>query len=309
LIKAISFAIFLLVSVFGYTQTKVSITIDDVPNTRQYYADGFRSKLLEQLDSLQIPVAIFINEGLIAKNESIDENKELLNEWVAKPYITLGNHSYSHLRYSEVGVDSFKVDLLKGHALTKDLSNQYAKPLQYFRFPFNDLGKDKEQHLQMGRILDSLGYINTPFTVESSDWMYSYIYDYYLEHGEQEQAKTIGEGYVSTTLKYFQFFDSLAMKLYGRKVSQIYLCHDNAMNAKYLPEILMQLKDKQYQFVSLEQAMTDSVYNQKDLYHKKWGISWFYRWMDSQEERVKWMKAEPNTAEVDSLYNQLLNKK
>ncbi|MCB0493778.1 MAG: polysaccharide deacetylase, partial [Cyclobacteriaceae bacterium] len=220
-----------------------------------------------------------------------------------------GNHSYSHLRYSEVGVDSFKVDLLKGQILTKDLANQYAKPLQYFRFPFNDLGKDKEQHLQMGRILDSLGYINTPFTVESSDWMYSYIYDYYLEHGEQEQAKTIGERYVSTTLKYFQFFDSLAMKLYGRKVSQIYLCHDNAMNAKYLPEILMQLKDKQYQFVSLEQAMTDSVYNQKDLYHKKWGISWFYRWMDSQEERVKWMKAEPNTAEVDSLYNQLLNKK
>ena len=309
MIKAISFAIFLLVSVFGYTQTKVSITIDDVPNTRQYYADGFRSKLLEQLDSLQIPIAIFINEGLIAKNESIDENKELLNEWVAKPYITLGNHSYSHLRYSEVGVDSFKVDLLKGQILTKDLANQYAKPLQYFRFPFNDLGKDKEQHLQMGRILDSLGYINTPFTVESSDWMYSYIYDYYLEHGEQEQAKTIGERYVSTTLKYFQFFDSLAMKLYGRKVSQIYLCHDNAMNAKYLPEILMQLKDKQYQFVSLEQAMTDSVYNQKDLYHKKWGISWFYRWMDSQEERVKWMKAEPNTAEVDSLYNQLLNKK
>jgi peptidoglycan/xylan/chitin deacetylase (PgdA/CDA1 family) len=309
LIKAISFAIFLLVSVFGYAQTKVSITIDDVPNTRQYYADGFRSKLLEQLDSLQIPIAIFINEGLIAKNESIDENNELLNEWVAKPYITLGNHSYSHLRYSEVGVDSFKVDLLKGQTLTKQLANQYAKLLQYFRFPFNDLGKDKEQHLQMGRILDSLGYINTPFTVESSDWMYSYIYDYYLEHGEQEQAKTIGERYVSTTLKYFQFFDSLAMKLYGRKVSQTYLCHDNAMNAKYLPEILMQLKDKQYQFVSLEQAMTDSVYSQKDLYHKKWGISWFYRWMDSQEERVKWMKAEPNTAEVDSLYNQLLNKK
>ncbi|MEZ4945423.1 MAG: polysaccharide deacetylase family protein [Cyclobacteriaceae bacterium] len=309
MIKAISFAIFLLVSVFGYAQTKVSITIDDVPNTRQYYADGFRSKLLEQLDSLQIPIAIFINEGLIAKNESIDENNELLNEWVAKPYITLGNHSYSHLRYSEVGVDSFKVDLLKGQTLTKQLANQYAKLLQYFRFPFNDLGKDKEQHLQMGRILDSLGYINTPFTVESSDWMYSYIYDYYLEHGEQEQAKTIGERYVSTTLKYFQFFDSLAMKLYGRKVSQTYLCHDNAMNAKYLPEILMQLKDKQYQFVSLEQAMTDSVYSQKDLYHKKWGISWFYRWMDSQEERVKWMKAEPNTAEVDSLYNQLLNKK
>jgi peptidoglycan/xylan/chitin deacetylase (PgdA/CDA1 family) len=307
LIKGISFTIFLLVSIFGYAQTKVSITIDDVPNTRQYSSDGFQ--LLKQLDRLQIPVAIFINEGLIAKGESIEKNMALLNDWVAKPYTTLGNHSYNHLRYSEVGVDSFRADLLKGHALTKELANQYAKSLQYFRFPFNDLGRDKEQHHQMARVLDSLAYINTPFTIESSDWMYSYIYDYYLEHGEQDQAKKIGEQYVSITLEYFQFFNSLAMKLYGREVSQIYLCHDNAMNAKYLPEILRQLKDQQYQFVSLEQAMMDPVYDQEDLYDKKWGISWFYRWIDSHEERVKWMKAEPNIAEVESLYNQLLNKK
>lgn len=260
----------------GYGQTKVSITIDDVPNTRQYYADGFQPRLLEQLDSLDIPVAIFINEGLIDKTESVDKNKQLLNDWVAKPYTTLGNHSYSHLRYSDVGINSFKTDVMKGETLTKALANRYQKPLQYFRFPFNDLGRDKAQHRQMDNMLQTLGYINTPFTVESSDWMFSYIYDYYLEHGELDQARKMGERYVSTTLKYFHFFDSLSMKLYGREVSQIYLCHDNALNANYLPEILRQLEMKEYQFVSLEEAMMDQVYHQKDVYEKKWGVSWFY---------------------------------
>ncbi|MEP2669312.1 MAG: polysaccharide deacetylase family protein [Cyclobacteriaceae bacterium] len=307
--KQVVFIVSLFIAFSGFGQTKVAITIDDVPNTRQYYADGFRSELLERLDSLQIPVAIFINEGLIGKTEFIDKNKQLLNDWVAKPYTTLGNHSYSHLRYSDVGTESFKADVVKGQVLTNELAIKHNKSLQYFRFPFNDLGKDKAQHDQMAHVLDSLGYISTPFTVESSDWMYSYIYDYYLEQGDKDKAKKVGDQYISKTMEYFQFFDSLSMKLYGRSVSQIYLCHDNALNAKYLPKVLHQLKMKQYQFVSLEQAMKDPVYQQKDVYDKKWGISWLYRWMDAQEERVKWMKAEPTVAELELQYNQLQKKK
>lgn len=307
--KQVVFIVCLFITAAGYGQSNVAITIDDVPNTRQYYTDGFRFRLLEQLDSLQIPVAIFINEGLLMKTEHIRENRQLLKEWVSRIYITLGNHTYSHFRYSEAGVDLFSSDVIKGHFVTKEFAAEQKKLLSYFRFPFNDLGKDKAQHIRMAQILDSLGYISTPFTVESSDWMYSYIYDYYLEHGELDKAEDIGKQYVLSTLNYFQFFDSLSMKLYGRKVSQIYLCHDNALNAKYLPAIIYQLKVKQYEFISLEQALNDPAYKQQDTYYKKWGISWFYRWMRTQEERMNWMKNEPDMTRVELLYNKLLNKK
>ena len=73
-------------------QKKVSITIDDVPNTSGYERDGFSSKLLQQLDSLSIPIAIFVNEGLIYKSDSLSKNFELLNNWSSKDYVTLGNH-------------------------------------------------------------------------------------------------------------------------------------------------------------------------------------------------------------------------
>lgn len=48
-----------------YSQTNVAITMDDVPNTRQFKTDNFQSQLLDKPDSFNIPVAVFINEGLL----------------------------------------------------------------------------------------------------------------------------------------------------------------------------------------------------------------------------------------------------
>ena len=138
----------------------------------------------------------------------------------------------------------------------------------------------------MDSFLREKNYISTPFTVESSDWMFNHIYEYYLSHSEPEKAKEIGELYVSKTLDYFHFFDSLSIEKYGRKVNQIFLCHDNALNSKYLGEIVRKLKEENYNFISLETALQDPVYNQENQYYQKWGVSWFYRWMPMQQERT-----------------------
>ena len=65
-------------------QKMVSITIDDVPNSNRFKKDDYQSVLLNKLDSLKIPIAIFIIEGLIYKTDSISKNFELLNNWVQK---------------------------------------------------------------------------------------------------------------------------------------------------------------------------------------------------------------------------------
>jgi hypothetical protein len=45
-----------------FGQSSVAITIDDVPNTIKYQMDNFKSILLNKLDSLNIPVAIFVRK-------------------------------------------------------------------------------------------------------------------------------------------------------------------------------------------------------------------------------------------------------
>ncbi len=295
----------LLTTQLAVAQKKVSITIDDVPNTSGYERDGFSSKLLQQLDSLAIPIAIFVNEGLIYKSDSLSKNFELLNNWSSKDYVTLGNHSFDHSRYSEAGIELFSKDVLKGEAISRNLSNVHNKPLEYFRFPYNDLGKDSLQHSQIKRFLAEHGYEITPFTIESSDWMFNAVYLYYLNQNDTEKAREIGELYVTKTLEYFDFFEDLATEDYQRDVHQIYLCHDNKINADYLSMIVNKLKMRDYEFISLEEALTDKVYSQPDTYYQKWGVSWFYRWIPTQKERVKYMKQEPDMDTILTLYDEV----
>ncbi|MEI7492169.1 MAG: polysaccharide deacetylase family protein [Bacteroidota bacterium] len=304
--QLISLLILVSLSYFANGQSSVAITIDDVPNTSNYQMGSFKSILLNKLDSLKIPITIFINGGNVFRNDSVEKNFSLLNQWIKRDYITLGNHTYSHSRYSSVGIDSFKIDVGKGENNLHELALKHRKSLKYFRFPYNDLGKDSIQHQDMEKYLSSRNYTIAPYTVESSDWMISYIYNYYLEKKDTLKANEIAESYILKTIEYFDFFDSLALKIYGRRIKQVYLCHDNILNGNYLPKLINELKKKRYTFISLDEALQDDVYKQEDKYYKPWGVSWLYRWMNTREEITSFQKHEPKDDLYD-LYLQLSN--
>ncbi len=288
-------------SIFAKGQSYVAITIDDVPNKTFFKNDNDKYKILNTLDSLKIPISIFINEGNLFEEDSIAK-KALLNTWASRKYVTLGNHTYSHLRYSDVDFERFTKDIKKGEIITKNLALKNKKTLTYFRFPFNDLGKDSIQHTSINNYLKNNKYEITPFTVESMDWMYNYVYEYYLSKKENEKAHKIGQDYVNKTLEFFSYIEQITKEKYGREIKQIYMCHDNILNSIYLPSIINQLDLKNYKFISLKKALKDKAYKQKDNYNKKWGISWIYRWMSNQEERISLLKKEPNTEEIEKLY-------
>lgn len=304
------FILFLLIIGFSDLvsgQSYVALSIDDVPNTGKTQKENYQSKFLSQLDSLNIPVTIFINEGLVHKGDSIDKNVELLNEWMSRDYTTIGYHSTDHSRYSEVGLDTFKLDVEKGENIIREIARKCGKSVDYFRMPFNDLGKDSIQQAQIEQYLTSKNYILAPFTVESVDWAYNYVYVYYLGKNDIHKADSIAKDYVLKTISCFTFFDSLSIQRYGKQIKQIYLCHDNKLNADYLPILVNELKKKNYSFISFEEAMKDPLYLQEVRYFKKWGISWLYRWMLNQQEISVYMKNEPEEA-IYTLYQKILEK-
>ena len=278
-------------------QKKVAITIDDVPNV--WIKEKSDSKFLKLLDSLDIPVAIFINEGHLNKTETFAENLTLLENWIRKPYVTTGNHTFNHLHYSESTLENYKEEVIKGEEHTRRLSDKHRKKLEYFRFPFNDLGADSLQHAQILAFLQSKKYINTPFSVESSDWMFNGLYEHYLKKGDLVSARRVADKYVSHTLEQFSFFEKISEELYGRQISHIYLCHDNRLNTDYLSQITRTLQNRNYTFVSLKESLKDKIYNSKDHFKGKWGFSWVYRWIKEPAERSRLMKREPSIAEIE----------
>jgi len=278
-----------------YCQKKVAITMDDVPRTNNPESS---EALLIYLTENNIPTTIFINEGRMVR-DSMALNVALLEKWIASPVITPGNHTFSHSRYSTSGFEDFTEDVKKGEYLSKPLSKKYNKEYQHFRFPFNDLGATKAQQDSIADYLKSKGYQIAPFTVESSDYLFSYLYNQYLSKNDVDNAKRIGAAYVNKTLELFEYFDSLANAEYGRSIPQIFLCHDFKLNADYLPVIVESLKD--YDFITYEEALEDKVYGLPNNYHEKWGISWVYRWMDG-EKRQSYQKREPSVVPIYKEY-------
>lgn len=293
----------------GFSQQKtIAITIDDVPDTYGYMKMNGEAELLDMLDSLGVPFTIFVNEGKVYQTDSVERNKQLLQDWIENERSLVGNHTYGHLRYSEVGFDRFTEDVRKGEQLSGEYAVQSGKSIPYFRFPFNDLGSDSLQHAAIETFLDSVGYIVAPFTIESSDWMYDYVYCHYLKQGDWEKAQQIGDEYVWKTMELVQFFERMSDSVYGRIIPHIYLCHDNALNAAFLDDVIRQLQRKGYRIESFETILKDPIYNNPVNYYKKWGISWMYRWMTSRNEQIGWMKQEPELHEIQSLYDTLTEK-
>jgi peptidoglycan/xylan/chitin deacetylase (PgdA/CDA1 family) len=292
------------ISLNDSSSMRVSITIDDVPNSRLFDADNGNSRLLNMLDSVNIPVAIFINEGLIYKGDTL-AHKELLESWVSRDFITAGNHTYAHSRYSESSFEQFTKDIEDGLNLSDSLANVYDKNISYFRFPFNDLGKDSLEHSAITSYLQKNDAIITPFTIESSDWMFNYVYSHYLDLGDSSSAKESGQLYITETLQLFEFYDSLSVAHFQRHADQIYLCHDNRLNTDCLEQLIQELNAREYQFISLDEAMEDDIYKQQDSYYKKWGISWLYRWMNDPQERKNAMRNEPALETIYESYTRI----
>lgn len=287
-----------------FSQKQIAITIDDVPNTKDYHEKN-ESVLVKTLDELQIPVAIFLNEGLLFKHGNLETNKNLLKQWLSKEYVTPGNHTKNHLRYSEVGFDAFTEDVLNGFLLTEQIIKKPIEP-KFFRFPYNDLGADSTQHIAIQQFLSKNGYVLTPHTTESSDWMFNVVYEHYLALNDSLSADLVGKAYVDLTLRDLAFSDSLSNHVYGRSIKHIYLCHDNPLNATFLPVILDSVIQLGYEIISLETALTDPLYKQDDVYYKKWGVSWLFRWMRDEKERMMWMRKGPENEIIRKKYEEIM---
>ncbi len=304
--KIVFLFLFLCPVKISLAQRSVAITIDDVPNTGLFEASNFSSLLQKKLDSLHIPVAIFINEVNLGQPKVLERNKNLLKSWLGKDYITAGNHGFAHKNYVDVGFEAFKEDVLKGEIVTKELLKQQHKELKYFRFPFNGAGNDSLEQIKALQFLKDKKYISTPYTVESEDWLHAILYDKALAEGNTGKSsldrKPVCGIYFADFLHYF---DSLSSKLYNRSIMQIYLCHDNKLNADYLPIIINQLKNRKYKFVSLDEAMKDPVYKSPLHYYGKNGFSWVYRWIPDADMRKKLMKEEPTNDKIQKAFEEM----
>ena len=68
------------------------------------------------------------------------------------------------------------------------------------------------------------------------------------------------ESYLNTATEYMKLGQQLSQQLFGRNIKHILLMHVGAFDAEMLPQLLAQMKQQGFKFITLKEAESDPVY-------------------------------------------------
>lgn len=280
----------------------VAVTFDDLPfvNHLKFSPQDQKErtlKLLKVFENFSIPAVGFVNEYKLFVNDSLKNDRlSVLNLWISNN-LELGNHTFSHPSLNKVSAEEYKADILKGEKITKPLLAGKGKNILYFRYPYLQKGNEEIKKKEIENYLLNLGYINAPVTLDNSDWVFARAYDNAIEENDSVKMKMLGENYIKYMNTVFEYFEKQSKLIFNREIKQILLLHANAINSDYFDELCIMIKNRNYNFISLEEALTDPVYDLEETYVGNWGFSWINRWAITQGRGKEFYKDEPEPSE------------
>lgn len=291
---------------------KIAITIDDLPFTAstQKTLDEkteLTKQLLASLKKHDIEAVGFVNEKKLLVEGEVDGHIAILKQWL-EAGMELGNHTFDHSGMNQTSLDDMKESVIKGRVVSDWLSKKYNKPYRYFRHPFTQTGNSIEDKTEFENFLKQQGLQVAPFTIEHTDYLFSCAYDrskLSAKNGAVKDIDQIKKDYLMHLNDALDTFETMSDELFNRQIPQIWLIHANTINAETLDKQLELLKDRGYEFVTLEQAMKDPAYQIGTAPSKRFGPSWLMRWAQHQKKKLS-VYGQPEPPEgVMALYKEL----
>jgi peptidoglycan/xylan/chitin deacetylase (PgdA/CDA1 family) len=254
---------------------EVAITIDDLPRAADLGPTDIASlhamteQLLRPFREQKIPVIGFVNQGRV--NLTAADLRQILDLWLDAG-ADVGNHSYSHLSPSNVSLDEYTADIVKGEPVLRDALAARGRRMEFYRHPFLQTGATPELKRGIQQFLDAHGYRVAPVTIDTDDYLFA---RQYTSPGYRERVRREYIPYMESAVA---FFERRSVDVVGREIPQILLIHANQMNADLMPDLLAMFRRCGYTFVSLDRALRDPAYRLTDNYFGEKGISWIHRW-------------------------------
>jgi peptidoglycan-N-acetylglucosamine deacetylase len=260
---------------------EIAITIDDLPAGGANSMTGteiveMTSKLLGTLRDQKVPAIGFVNEQKLYKPGEVDERIKALNLWPENGF-ELGNHTFAHTSLNRVPLQAWEEEVVRGETVTRMILAAHKMKLRYLRHPYLDAGRDLQTRREAEAFLASRGYAVAPITMDAWDWMYAGVYEYARRHSDTALQQQLLSSYLSHTTDVFDYYEKLSKTLFGYEPKQILLLHGNWLEADHIGELLDLLRKRGYQFITLEDALSDSVYSSPDEYVGE-GTGWLDHW-------------------------------
>lgn len=275
-------------------QKKVSITFDDLPFAcmcdTQAEKNALTDKLVATFKKYNIPAVGFVNEQKLYTNGLVDPAKTaLLQKWLDAG-LELANHGYNHVNITDITLDQYKQEILKGELVTKELSRKAKMTYRFFRHPYLSPGNTLADRKELDAFLKQNKYKIAPNTITYQDYTFSDAYEVALRMGDVDGAMKIRKAYIPYTISQFEAAAKQSADLFNRQVSQILMVHANMLNADAFSEVAAALKDLGYSFVGIDEALKDQAYSRPDTTQGRTGITWLARWASEMGKTNRYEK-------------------
>ena len=261
---------------------QVAVTIDDLP-AGMPAADitAMSTKLLGTLRDQRLPVVGFVNEKKLYKPGEVDQRIHVLQMWLDYGF-ELGNHTFSHMSLNQRSLQDWEEDVIRGETVLSILLAQRKMKLRYFRHPYLDTGRDLETRRKAEEFLTQRGYRIAPITLDGWDWAFAGIYEDAKKRADADMQQKIVKDYLAYHDASFAYAEQQSAKLFGYEPKQILLLHASNLEADHIGELLDLLRKRGYRFITLEQALGDTVYSLPDTYVGEEGTDWIDHWAITQ---------------------------
>ena len=229
--------------------------------------------LLENLKRENVPAVGFVAG---AKAEGT-ERLELLRQW-RDAGLELGIGNYSHKSLYNTPYEEYVANVEATEKLVRPLLEEKGMALRYFSYPFLNTGPDAATKERFAEFVRQRNYRVAKFTMDNDDWTFGKTYDEAAAENYTGVMKGLTAEYPAYMGRVLDFYEGYSQKLFGREIPQVLLITTSRFTAQNFPALLQILRERGYEVVTMEEAMSDEAYNSPDNYTGKTGISWLQRW-------------------------------
>jgi peptidoglycan/xylan/chitin deacetylase (PgdA/CDA1 family) len=256
------------------------ITFDQLPVTSAFAAvdrQAVTDRILATLENHEVTATGFV------VGENINGGFDLLGDWLNNGHV-LGNQTMSHVDLHDVNPQTFLDQIKAGAEALEPMLEGFGQKKRYFRYPFLHYGTTVATKREVRRYLAGEGYVIGHATIVVDD----YLYDLSLENlGEVPDSLAldhIGNDYIDHVLMQVDRAEGMAMKVLKRPCNQILALKANRLNSIVLDALLTELEERGYQFVSLDMALKDDVYEAPEAYFGPESLGYVERIMRSDPD-------------------------
>jgi beta-lactamase regulating signal transducer with metallopeptidase domain/peptidoglycan/xylan/chitin deacetylase (PgdA/CDA1 family) len=265
-------------------------------------SDATARLMIAKLTQHKIPAIGFLNGSMVSDGEKLfPVRANIVKIWNDAGFeVGIGN--FKHVWFYDTPYDEYVAGVEKNEATVKKVLGEKAA-VRFFSYPYLNTGKSVEERDRFETWLKSRGITPVKYTIDNQEWMYSYAYDMARNDNDISTMTEIRVAFVNYMSKMFDHFEAYSQEMFGRDVNQTMVLTPSRLVTDSFDDLFGMIKKRGYEFVSMEEALSDEAYKTPENFIGKAGISWFERWRMASGKRLR---DEPG---ADSLVQKIWDEK